>query len=68
MTTLDIVIGTKKMTMDFKVVENVFSKIIIEIKSMKSNRIQIVPQEDCTYVQNERVNFVSKIRVSEMEN
>ena len=56
------------MTMDFKIVENVFPKIIIGIKSMKSNKIQIVPQEDCIYVQNERVNFVSKTRVSETEN
>ena len=56
------------MKLYFKVVENVFPKIIIGIKLMKYNRIQIVPQEDCIYVQNERVNFVSKTLVSETEN
>ena len=57
---------TQKMTMNFKVVENVFPKIIIGNKSMKSNRI--VPKENCIYVQNKRANFVSKTRVSETKN
>ena len=67
-TKVDIQIGEQSMKMIFKIVENLFPRLIIGIKSMKEHRIQIVPQEDCIYVKNDPVSFISKVVSSKSEN
>lgn len=60
-TVLNLKIGPKTMRLKFTVVESIFPNVIIGIRTMKKERISIIPAWDCVKVENASVPFVSKI-------
>ena len=60
-TMLNVRVGNKSMYMKFAVVTSIFPNMLIGIRSMKAEKICIVPAWDCLKVEGYTVPFVSKI-------
>jgi hypothetical protein len=45
----------------FTIVRGIFPKVIIGIRQMKSNNIAVDPRNDCIWISNKQVPFVSKV-------
>ena len=60
-TYIKLQIGSKVKAMKFTVVDKLFPKLIVGIKSMKYEGITIDPPNDCIIVEGEKVVFLSKI-------
>ena len=65
-TVLNIKVGGKSMKMKFVVVESIFPNILIGIKSMKREKVCIVPAWDCVKIEGISVPFVSKIEADSL--
>ena len=59
-TFIPVTIGSGTMRMKFTVVNNLFPKLIIGIKTMKDEDIRIIPVNDTIMVKNEYIPFLSK--------
>lgn len=58
---VDLHIGCVRATQKFHVVRNVFPRIIVGIRSMKTMDIALNPREDCAFVHNMKVPFISTV-------
>jgi hypothetical protein len=65
-TVLNIRVGNKTMKMKFAVVASIFPNVLIGIRSMKAEKICIVPAWDCVKVEGYTVPFVSKVVPSDI--
>ena len=61
-TLLDVGIGTSLSRIRFMVVENLFPRFIIGIRTMKKEQINVIPEEDAIKIKGEKVAFVSRVR------
>ena len=65
-TMLNVRVGSKSMYMKFAVVASIFPNVLIGIRSMKAEKICIVPAWDCLKVEGCTVPFVSKIEATDV--
>jgi len=61
-TLLNIKIGRKQMRMKFAVVSAIFPNVLIGLKTMKQEKISIIPAWDCIKIDNFSISFVSKTK------
>ena len=61
-TLLDIRIGSSVARIRFMVVDNLFPRFIIGIRSMKKEQINVIPEEDAIRIKGEKVDFVSRVQ------
>jgi hypothetical protein len=59
--TLIVEIASVKSRQKFLIVNNLFPKVIIGIRAMKTMSISIDPENDCIFVNKERIPFMSKV-------
>ena len=60
-TTLEVLIGNEVMKLNFCVVEKIFPRLVVGLKGMKKEWIDICPREDCIVVKKRnRVDFISR--------
>ncbi|MEL7307647.1 MAG: hypothetical protein AAGK05_07085 [Pseudomonadota bacterium] len=61
-TILKLKVGGKSMQLKFTVVESIFPNILIGLRSMKAEKISIVPAWDCVRIGSVTVPFVSRVK------
>lgn len=60
-TYLTLKIGSSNIAAKFTVVERIFPRVIVGIKTMKREAIDVIAQHDCISIHGERVPFLSEI-------
>jgi hypothetical protein len=58
---LNITLQGKTSQQEFTIVRGIFPKVIIGIRQMKSNNIAVDPRNDCIWISNKKIPFVSKV-------
>jgi len=66
--TLMVNIGSYRDKMVFSIMPNLFPKVIIGLRQMKSSKMVIDPPRDSLWIENERVKFISKTESVEKVN
>lgn len=64
---INIKLGDIKKRLKFIVVDNLFPKVLIGIRDMKTLDVSVVPRNDCIMINNTRIPFISRVSV-EAEN
>jgi hypothetical protein len=59
--TLNIELNGISMRQEFTVVKGIFPKIIVGIRQMKRCKIAVDPTNDCVWVENHAIPFISKV-------
>ena len=62
-TLLNVEVGSKRMRMKFAVVRSISPNILIGLRTMKQEKISIIPAWDCVKIDNFSVPFVSKTKL-----